>query len=138
MMWIGISNSELSLTQLCLNGTQMHNISNGYAYIIRGRSSPVSLTNVGYIRYKILHATQKNKKVKWIRVQNTPNCEPGSVVSSNHPMVVGDFTSSDCQQTSDVSIYDPTTCKWSIVGQCVRPHAGSCAILQSVHHLSWL
>ena len=33
--------------------------------------------------------------------------------------------------TSDVSIYDPTTDKWSNVGQCVRPHFDSCAITVS-------
>ena len=105
-------------------------ISNGYAYITRSRHSPVSLTNVAYKvpMDKILHAIQKNKKVKWIQVETTPNCEPGLVVSSDHPIVVGGFTSPDYQQTSDVSIYDPTTGTWSVVGQCVRPHGASCAI----------
>ena len=44
-------------------------------------------------------------------------------------MVGGDDESD--KATSDVSIYDPTTDKWSNVGQCVRPHFESCAIAVS-------
>ena len=108
-------------------------ISNGCVYITRGRSSPVLPTGVAYTAPmdKILHAIQKNVKVNWIQVENTPNLESGLVVSSDHPIVVGGFTLPNYKSTSDVSIYDPTTSTWSIVGQCVRPHMASCAIAVS-------
>ena len=127
--WITVSALKLPIPLLFTRVS----ISNGYAYITQGRHSSVSLTNVAYKvpMDEILHAIQKNKKVKWIQVQDTPNCEPGLVVSSDHPIVVGGFTLPNCQQTSDVSIYDPNTGTWSVVGQCVRSHAGSCAIAVS-------
>ena len=108
-------------------------ISNGYAYITRSGTSLKSFTDVAYKvpMDEILHAIQKNENVEWIQVQNTPSFEPGLVVSSDHPIVVGGFTSPEYEPTSDVSIYDPTTGTWSVVGQCVRPHALSCAIAVS-------
>ena len=108
-------------------------ISNGYAYVTRGSSSPRSPTDVAYKvpMDEILHAIQKNVEMNWIQVENTPNLESGLVVSSDHPIVVGGFTSPEYEPTSDVSIYDPTTGTWSVVGQCVRPHGASCAIAVS-------
>ena len=79
------------------------------------------------IAYKL--AISKKQEVKLIRVQDTPNLASGLVADSDHPIVVGGFMPG--KPTSDVSIYDPTTDKWSNVGQCVRPHLRSCAIAVS-------
>ena len=79
---------------------------------------------------EVVNAVTKEQEVEWIRLQNTPNWASGLVADSDHPIVVGGDDESD-KPTSDVSIYDPTTDKWSNVGQCVRPHLGSCAIAVS-------
>ena len=79
---------------------------------------------------EVVNAITKEQEVKWIRVQNTPNYSSGLVADSDHPIVVGGSDESD-KPTSDVSIYDPTTDKWSNVGQCVRPHLESYAIAVS-------
>ena len=78
----------------------------------------------------IVSAIDKNEEVKWIPLQNTPNFRSGLVADSDHPIVVGGNDKSG-EPTSDVSIYDPTTDKWSNVGQCVRRHLRSCAIAVS-------
>ena len=72
----------------------------------------------------------KEQEVEWIPVQNTPYSLSGLVVDSDHPIVVGRNDKSG-KPTSDVSIYDPTTDKWSNVGQCLWPHFVSCAIAVS-------
>ena len=77
----------------------------------------------------VVNAVTKEQEVKWIRVQGSPNFGSGLVADSDHPIVVGGHKSD--KPTSDVSIYDPTTDKWSNVGQCVRPHLDSCAIAVS-------
>ena len=79
---------------------------------------------------EVVNAVTKEQEVEWIRVQNTPNWASGLVVDSDHPIVVGGNDDSG-KPISDVSIYDPTTDKWSNVGQCVRPHLYSCAIAVS-------
>ena len=79
---------------------------------------------------EVVNAVTKEQEVEWIQVQNTPNYSSGLVADSDHPIVVSMDDKSD-KPTSDVSIYDPTTDKWSNVGQCVRPHFDSCAIAVS-------
>ena len=79
---------------------------------------------------EVVNAVTKEQEVEWIRVQDTPYALSGLVVDSDHPIVVGGNDESD-KPTSDVSIYDPTTDKWSNVRQCVRPHFVSCAIAVS-------
>ena len=79
---------------------------------------------------EVVNAITKEQEVEWIRVQNTPYSLSGLVEDSDHPIVVGGNDKSG-KPTSDVSIYDPTTDKWSNVGQCVRPHFVSCAIAVS-------
>ena len=79
---------------------------------------------------EVVNAVTKEQEVEWIRVQNTPYSISGLVVDSEHPIVVGGNDESG-KPTSDVSIYDPTTDKWSNVGQCFRPHFVSCAIAVS-------
>ena len=79
---------------------------------------------------EVVNAVTKEQEVEWIPVQNTPNCSSGLVADSDHPIVMGGFDGS-LNATSDVSIFNPTTDKWSNVGQCVRPHFDSCAIAVS-------
>ena len=79
---------------------------------------------------EVVNAVTKEQEVEWIRVQNTPYSISGLVVDSDHPIVVGGNDESG-KPTSDVSIYDPITDKWSNVGQCVRPHFVSCSIAVS-------
>ena len=79
---------------------------------------------------EVVNAVTKEQEVKWIQVQDTPNYVSGLVADSDHPIVVGGLDESG-KPTSDVSIYDPTTDKWSNVGQCVRPHLRACAIAVS-------
>ena len=124
--WITVSTLKLPIPQAFMQVS----VSNGYAYITRCEW-PISVTAYRAPMDKILHAIQNNVEMKWIQVQDTPNCEPGLVMSSDHPIVVGGITSPEYKPTSDVSIYDPTTGTWSVVGQCVRPHALSCAIAVS-------
>ena len=95
-------------------------------------SSTTTATSVAYKLpvEEVVNAVTKEQEVEWIRVQYTPNWLSGLVADSDHPIVVGGFDKSD-KPTSDVSIYDPTTDKWSNVGQCVRPHSDSCAIAVS-------
>ena len=103
-----------------------------YLYITSGMNSTTTVTLRAYKIPvdKVVHAGTKEQEVEWIRVQNTPNWASGLVADSDHPMVVGGDDKSG-KPTSDVSIYDPTTDKWCNVGQCVRPHLGSCAIAVS-------
>ena len=107
-------------------------ISCGYLYITSGMDRTTTATNAAYKLpvEEVVKAVTKEQEVKWIRVQNTPNCASGLVADSDHPIVVGGFDES-LKPTSDVSIYDPTTDKWSNVGQCVRPHFVSCTIAVS-------
>ena len=79
---------------------------------------------------EVINAITKEQEVEWIPVQDTPYAISGLVVDSDHPIVVGGNDELG-KPTSDVSIYDPTTDKWSNVGQCVRPHFVSCAIAVS-------
>ena len=109
-------------------------ISFGYLYITSGRKSLITTTATREA-YKlpveeVINAVTKEQKVEWIRVQNTPNRSSGLVADSDHPIVVGGSDISG-KPTSDVFIYDPTTDKWSNVGQCVRPRLDSCAIAVS-------
>ena len=106
-------------------------VSCGYLYITSGMKSTTTATREAYKLpvEEVVNAVTKEQEVKWIQVQNTPYSLSGLVVDSDHPIVVGGFTSG--RPTSDVSIYDPTTEKWSNVGQCVRPHLRSCAIAVS-------
>ena len=108
-----------------------HSISCGYLYITSGMDSTTTATSKAYKLpvEEVVNAVTKEQEVKWIRVQSTPNCASGLVADSDHPIVVGGHESG--KPTSDVSIYDPTTDKWSNVGQCVRPHFDSCAIAVS-------
>ena len=103
-------------------------ISCRYLYITSGKDSTATVTKEAYKLpvEDVVNAVTKEQEVKWIRVQNTPNWSSGLVADSDHPIVVGGFKSD--KPTSDVSIYDPTTDKWSNVGQCFRPHLRSCAI----------
>ena len=103
-----------------------------YLYITSGMNSTTTATRKAYKLpvEEVLNTITKEQEVKWIRVQNTPNWSSGLVADSDHPIVVGGFDKSG-KPTSDVSIYDPTTDKWSNVGQCVRPHLESCAIAVS-------
>ena len=106
-------------------------ISCRYLYITSGMKSTTTATREAYKLpvEEVVNAVTKKQEVEWIRIQNTPYSISGLVVDSDHPIVVGGFTSG--KPTSDVSIYDPTTDKWSNVGQCVRPHSRSCAIAVS-------
>ena len=79
---------------------------------------------------EVVNAICKEQEVEWIPVQDTHYALSGLVVDSDHPIVVGGNDES-AKPTSDVSIYDPTTDKWSDVGQCVRSHFVSCAIAVS-------
>ena len=79
---------------------------------------------------EVVNAITKEQEVEWIPVQYAPNRASGLVADSDHPIVVGGNDESG-KPTSDVSIYDPTTDKWSNVGQCVRPQFVSCAIAVS-------
>ena len=112
--------------------SQYLNITNG-----PGMVSTTTVTNAAYILpvNKVVNAITKEQEVKWIQVQNTPNWLSGLVDDSDHPIVVGGNDVSG-KPTSDVSIYDPTTDKWSNVGQCVRPHFVSCAIAVSSSSLN--
>ena len=107
-------------------------ISCRYLYITSGMNSTTTAINAAYKLpvEEVVNAVTKEQEVKWIQVQNTPNCVSGLVADSDHPIVVGGKDKSN-KPTSDVSIYDPTTDKWSNVGQCVRPHLHSCAIAVS-------
>ena len=111
-------------------------ISCSYLYITSGREKPclgpISHHNTAYKLpvEEVVNAVTKEQEVEWIPVQNTPYSLSGLVVDSDHPIVVGGNDESG-KPTSDVSIYDPTTDKWSNVGQCVRPHLVSCAIAVS-------
>ena len=109
-----------------------HSISNQYLYITSGMNSTTTAINAAYQLpvEEVVNAVTKEQEVEWILVQNTPNWASGLVADSDHPIVVGGFDESG-KPTSDVSIYDPTTDKWSNVGQCVRPHLHSCAIAVS-------
>ena len=99
--------------------------------ITSGKDSTTTATKIAFKLpvEEVVNAVTKEQEVKWIRVQNTSNCVSGLVADSDHPIVVGGYKSG--KPTSDVSIYDPTTDKWSNVGQCVRPHLLSCAIAVS-------
>ena len=103
-----------------------------YLYITSGRNSTTTVTKKAYKLpvEEVVNAVTKEQEVKWIQVQNTPNYVSGLVADSDHPIVVAGHDKSG-KPTSDVSIYDPTTDKWSNVGQCVRPHLESCAIAVS-------
>ena len=107
-----------------------------YLYITSGRVEAWTGTtthhNAAYKLpvHKVVSAVTKEQEVEWIPVQNTPYSISGLVVDSDHPIVVGGFHKSG-EPTADVSIYDPTTDKWSNVGQCARPHFVSCAIAVS-------
>ena len=107
-----------------------------YVYIASGRKLPhVGSKSHHNTAYKlpvdeVVNAISKEQEVEWIPVQITPYALSGLVVDSDHPIVVGGNDES-VKPTSDVSIYDPTTDKWSNVGQCVRPHFVSCAIAVS-------
>ena len=107
-------------------------ISCRHLYITGGRSSTATATREAYSLpvEEVVNAVTKEQEVKWIRVHNTPNYSSGLVADSNHPIVVGGVDKSG-KLTSDVSIYDPTTDKWSNAGQCVRPHLRSCALTVS-------
>ena len=108
----------------------------GYLNITSGRVEAwlgtISYHNAAYKLPvdEVINAVSKEQEVEWIPVQNTPYSISGLVVDSDHPIVVGGNDESG-EPTSDVSIYDPTTDKWSNVGQCVRPHFVSCAIAVS-------
>ena len=106
-------------------------ISCRYLYITSGMDSTTTATNAAFKLpvEEVVNAITKEQGVEWIQVQNTPNWSSGLVADSDHPIVVGGSKSG--KPTSDVSIYDPTTDKWSNVGQCVRPHLFSCAIAVS-------
>ena len=104
----------------------------GYLYITSGKKSKGKAAREAYKLPvdEVVNAVTKEQEVEWIQVQNTPNGVSGLVADSDHPTVVGGLDESG-KPTSDVSIYDPTTDKWSNVGQCVRPHLRSCAIAVS-------
>ena len=111
-------------------------INSGYLYIASGRER-ASVGPIFHHRatYKlpveeVVNAITKEQEVEWIRVQKTPYSISGLVVDSDHPIVVGGDDKSS-KPTSDISIYNPTTDKWSNAGQCVRPHFVSCAIAVS-------
>ena len=103
-----------------------------YLYITSGISSTTTATNAAYKLSveEVVNAVTKEQEVEWIRVQDTQKWLSGLVADSDHPIVVGRFDKSG-KSSSDVSIYDPTTDKWSNVGQCVRPHLRACAIAVS-------
>ena len=107
-------------------------IGHRYLYITSGMDSTTTTTVTAYKLpvEEVVNAVTKEQEVKWIQVQNTPNWASGLVADSDHPTVVGGLDESG-KPTSDVSIYDPATDKWSNVGQCVRPHLLSCAIAVS-------
>ena len=109
-----------------------HSISSRYLYITSGMDSKTTATREAYKLpvEEVVNAITKEQEVKWIQVQYTPNWSSGLVADSDHPIVVGGNDKS-LKPTSDVSIYDPTTDKWSNVGQCFRPHLASCAIAVS-------
>ena len=109
-----------------------HSISSRYLYITSGMDSATTANREAYKLPvdEVVNAVTKEQEVKWIEVQYTPNWSSGLVADSDHPIVVGGNNESD-KPTSDVSIYDPITDKWSNVGQCVRPHLVSCVIAVS-------
>ena len=132
--WTTSSSFKLPLPMWAMRAS----ISCGYLYTTSGMNNTTIAPNAETATseaYKlpveeVVNAVTKEQEVKWIRVQNTPNCVSGLVADSDHPIVVGGFDKS-LKPTSDVSIYDPTTDKWSNVGQCVRSHLLSCAIAVS-------
>ena len=126
--WTTSSSFKLPLTMWHM----ITSISCRYLYITSGMSTTTAAIREAYKLpvEEVVNAVTKEQEVKWIRVQNTPNCASGLVADSDHPIVVGGKDKSG-KPTSDVSIYDPTTDKWSNVGQCVRPHLMSCAIAVS-------
>ena len=107
-------------------------ISCRYLYITSGMNSTAKATWRAYKLpvEEVVIAITKEQEVEWIQVQNTPNLVSGLVADSDHPIVVGGNDKSG-KPTSDVSIYNPTTDKWSNVGLCVKPHLVSCAIAVS-------
>ena len=109
-----------------------HSIGSQNLYITSGMNSTTTVTREAYKLpvVELVNAVTKEQKIKWIRVQNTPNCASGLVADSDHPIVVSGEDKAD-KPTSDVSIYNPTTDRWCNVGQCVRPHLVSCAIAVS-------
>ena len=106
-------------------------ISGNYVYITSGMDRITAATDVAYkVRVdEVDRAITKDQGVVLIKVESTPHYASGLVADSDHPIVVGGHKSD--KPTSDVSIYDPTTDKWSNVGQCVRSHFQSCAIAVS-------
>ena len=107
-------------------------ISCRYLYITSGMNSTTTAIRKAYKLpvEEVVNAVTKEQEVEWIQVQKTPNWSSGLVADSDHPIVLGGDDESG-KPTSDVSMYDPTTDKWSNVGQCVRPHLESCAIAVS-------
>ena len=107
-------------------------ISCRYLYITSGADSTTTTNCAAYHLpvNEVVNAVTKEQEVKWIRVRNTPNWASGLVADSDHPILVGGHNLDN--PTSDVSIYDPITHKWSNVGQCVRSHLHACALTVSL------
>ena len=78
---------------------------------------------------EVERAITKDQGAVLIKVESTPHYASGLLADSDHPIVVGGHEWDNL--TSDISIYDPTTDKWSNVGQCVRSHFQSCVIAVS-------
>ena len=126
--WTTSSSFKLPLPMSSMRAS----VSCRYLYITSGTDSTTATREAYKLPVEeVVNAVTKEQEVEWIRIQNTPYSISGLVVDSDHPIVVGGDDESD-KPTSDVSIYDPTTDKWSNVGQCVRPHLDSCAIAVSL------
>ena len=127
--WTTSSSFKLPLPMWDMRTT----ISNEYVYVTSGRVEGMLGTTRTYKLPvdDILNAIHRNQGVNWIRVQNSLYYASGLLESSKHPMMVGGYLHDEKKPTSDISIYDPITDKWSNVGQCVRPHLVSCAIAVS-------
>ena len=113
-------------------------VSSEYIYITSGAIAKKQPTTTAFrIRTnEVVQMVTRLQKVdweliskEWESVSDTPYFDSGLVADSDHPIVVGGHESG--KPSSDVSIYDPTTDKWSNVGQCARRHLASCAIAVS-------
>ena len=106
-----------------------------YVYITSGALTTTTTTREAYkIALKDLFSAVTREQIgEWTKVQDTPYSLSGLVASSNHPIVVGGCDES-YKSTSEISVYNPSTRKWSIVkgSECMRSHFDSCCIAVSV------
>jgi hypothetical protein len=88
-----------------------------------GRRHTYRITKEDFLR-----GVRDEERAKWTRIADTPYWESGLVENCKLPVVVGGCDKDEVS-VSNISVYNPTTDKWTNVGECKNLY--SCAVATS-------